>query len=81
MLASPVSQDETEINLVTPDKGPTLTSIDIDKAVEPSNTTCELHDKDWEKKGFWFNLITGKYKLNFLRGFSLKHSLTSEESQ
>lgn len=51
MLASPVSQDETEINLVTPDKGPT-TLTSIDKAVEPSNATCELHDKDWGKKAF-----------------------------
>ena len=42
MLASPASQDETEINLATPDKGPTALTR-VDKAVEPSNATSELH--------------------------------------
>ena len=54
MLASPASQDETMIILVTPEKGAaTLTSSD--KALEPSNATSELHDKDWGKR---FSLIS-----------------------
>ena len=57
MLASPASQDETQINLLTPDKEPaTLTSndkaVEPNNAAEPNNPAEPSHDKDWERLVF-----------------------------